>query len=170
MNYLYRAKRNLLIRLLNALGFGGVIAYCICSCDSKPEDKTIKAIDSQRVTDNTAKASDSKSPIIIVDQDVEKKPIPKDVSELEFTIEYPPPDAHVTIEKEKLTICQSSPCLYKFKLDRRYEKLTISAPGYNPHYMLIDKEDFTDSPIKVTLTPESPDRKTVTPKYGVPHF
>ena len=36
MNWFYRLKRNFLIRFLNALGFGGVIGFCLAGCDSKP--------------------------------------------------------------------------------------------------------------------------------------
>ena len=49
MSWFYQKKRMFLIRLLQALGFGSVIAYSICSCDSKPNADQTNKPESQAV-------------------------------------------------------------------------------------------------------------------------
>ena len=60
MNWFYQLKHNFLIRLLNALGFGGVIGFCIVSCDSKPASQDIQN-NSVEIQNNTEPATDTKS-------------------------------------------------------------------------------------------------------------
>ena len=142
MSRFYRIKRHFLIRLLSALGFGSVIAYSICSCDSKPVSQDVKQSDTQ------------------VDSEANK--------EIEFQIEVTPSDAEVYIlENNTETLLSSkSPCTnksshvgslfintkmctYRFDTAKNSVGLKISARDHKSEYRVITKD--TNPKIKVDL-------------------
>ena len=53
MRWINRIKRFFLMKVLSALGFGGVIGLCIVSCDSKPASQEDRKINMVEMGDNT---------------------------------------------------------------------------------------------------------------------
>ena len=127
MSWFYQIKRHLLIRLLSALGFGGMIAYSICSCDSKPVTQDVKQSDTQVA--------------------------PEANKEIEFQIEVTPSDAEVYIleNNTEILLSKQSPCTYRFDTAKNSVGLKLTAPDHKPGYRVITKDTY--SQIKIELEP-----------------
>jgi len=135
MNRIYQIKRRFLIRLLSALGFGGVIAYCVCSCDSRPVSQDVRQADAQDVADDS-------------------QAVPDVNKEIEFQIEFTPADAEVYIleNNTETLLSKQSPCTYRFDTAKNSVGLKITAPGHKPRFMVINKD--TNTQIKLELEPK----------------
>ena len=60
MSLWHRIKRNILIKVLSALGFSGVIGFCIVSCDSKPASQENQNANTIETSGNSASPSNDK--------------------------------------------------------------------------------------------------------------
>ena len=118
MNRLYQIKRHFLIRLLSVLGFGSVIAYSICSCESKPVSQDVKQSETQVA--------------------------PEANKEIVFQIEVTPSDAEVYIleNNTETLLSKQSPCTYRFDTAKNSVGLKITAPDHKPGYRVITKDTY----------------------------
>ena len=85
----------------------------------------------------------------------------KEITELEFTLNYEPENATVTDVTDTdtgETVCSKSPCAYNFKIEKGYVVLKFSAPGYRSVREPLTKPKFdeTDGLIKISLDKETP--------------
>ena len=140
MNWFYQKKKRFLIRLIKALGFGSVIAYSICGCDSKPVSQNVKQSDTQTA--------------------------PEANKEIVFQIEVTPSNAEVYIleNNTETLLSGQSPYTYRFDTAKNSVGLKITAPSHNPGYGVITKD--TSPQIKIELKPEPEPKPELRPtKY-----
>ena len=167
MSWLHRKKKHFLIKLMALLGYGGMTAYCIGGCDSKPaqnESQTPPANEVSNQAKETAAAGESvqkpeteNSPQLSEAEESAQKPEPKKII---FKIEYTPKNADVvSITNGNRIICYLSPCIYEFDPSIGAETLQVSAPGYKTNNQIV-LTDHTDPEIKVNL-------EVLPHKYGI---
>ena len=82
----------------------------------------------------------------------------KEITELEFTLDYEPATASVTDTATGETVCAESPCTYYFQIEKGYVALKFSAPGYRSvtENLAKPRYDETNGLIKVSLDKETP--------------